>query len=96
MTAYIFAEVRDLTDQEAFREYITKIGATQDVYGGKNVIRGTNFETLEGDWSPSGFIVLEFPDRAKAMDWYNSEEYKPLKELRKRLASTNVVIMDGR
>ncbi len=60
MTAYLFAEVKDLTEQEAFRDYTTKIGATQ------------------------------------AMDWYNSEEYKPLKELRKRLATTNVVIMDGR
>ncbi len=96
MTAYLFAEVKDLTDQEAFREYTTKIGATQVPFGGKSVIRGTNFETLEGDWNPSGFIVIEFPDRAKAMDWYNSEEYRPLMELRKRLANTNVVIMDGR
>ena len=96
MAAYLFAEVRDLTDPEAFREYVAKIGATQDAFGGKNVVRGSNFETLEGDWSPQGFIVLEFPDREKLMAWYNSDEYRPLKELRQRLATTTIVIMDGR
>jgi uncharacterized protein (DUF1330 family) len=95
MTAYIFAEVKDVSDPEAFREYREKVAGTMEPFGGKAIIRGSNFETLEGSWNPQGFIVIEFPDRQSAMEWYGSAQYKPLLELRMQLASTNSVIMDA-
>jgi len=32
-------------------------------FGGRYVVRGAPCETLEGAWSPSRFVVLEFPDK---------------------------------
>lgn len=95
MTAYMFAEVKDVSDPAAFGEYRENIAATLGPFGGKTVIRGSNFETLEGDWTPHGFIIIEFPDRQRAMEWYNGDAYRPLLELRKRVADTTVVIMDA-
>ena len=40
-------------------------------------------------------IVIKFPSREKAMEWYNSEEYKPIRQIRHDNAVSNSIIVDG-
>jgi len=40
-------------------------------------------------------VVLEFPDVATIKAWYHSPEYQRLLELRKRTATSDLVIIDG-
>ena len=42
-------------------------------------MRGGAPEGLEGDWDPSRVVVLEFPDRAAARRWIESDAYAPLR-----------------
>jgi uncharacterized protein (DUF1330 family) len=40
-------------------------------------------------------VIVEFPDRESAEAWYESEVYRPLRELRQRSASTVILLAAG-
>ena len=50
---------------------------------------------IEGDWPHKRNIVIKFPSHEKAMEWYNSEEYKPIRQIRHDNAVSNSIIVDG-
>jgi uncharacterized protein (DUF1330 family) len=39
--------------------------------------------------------VIKFPSYEKAKEWYNSEEYKPIKQIRLDNADSNGMIIEG-
>ena len=39
--------------------------------------------------------VIKFPSYEKALEWYNSEEYQPIKQIRLVNANTNGIIIQG-
>lgn len=94
MAAYYIVEI-DIQDPAGFEEYRSKVPATIERYGGKYLVRGGRLETLEGEWRPKRIVVLEFPSIEQAKRWYDSEEYRPLKELRRRTARGHIVLVDG-
>jgi uncharacterized protein (DUF1330 family) len=94
MAAYYIVEI-DIQDPARFEEYRSKVPATIERYGGKYLVRGGRLETLEGEWRPKRIVVLEFPSIEQAKRWYDSEEYRPLKELRRRTARGHIVLVDG-
>ena len=94
MAAYYIVEI-DIQDPAGFEEYRSKVPATIERYGGKYLVRGGRLETLEGEWRPKRIVVLEFPSVEQAKRWYDSEEYRPLKELRRRTARGHIVLVDG-
>lgn len=62
--------------------------------GGRRVAAGGPL-VLEGDWAPSRVVVYEFPDREAAQRFWDSPEYRPLKELRRRHSTVKVIVVDG-
>jgi uncharacterized protein (DUF1330 family) len=94
MAAYYIVEI-DIQDPARFEEYRSKVPATIERYGGKYLVRGGRLETIEGEWKPKRIVVLEFPTFEQAKRWYDSEEYRPLKELRRRTARGHIVLVDG-
>ena len=82
-------------DQEALVEY--RRGNTESVarHGGHFVVRGGEMEVLEGEWDTRRIVVIEFPDMAAAREWYESEDYAPLKALRQSASDTNIILVDG-
>ena len=95
MPAYVIADVRKALDQEALVEY--RRGNTESVarHGGHFVVRGGEMEVLEGDWDTRRIVVIAFPDMAAAHEWYESEDYAPLKALRQSASDTNIILVDG-
>lgn len=94
MPAYVIAEV-EITDPALFEQYRAQVPATIEAYGGRFLVRGGALETREGDWKPSRLVVLEFESLARAKQWYDSSEYRPLIALRQRCAKTQIVFADG-
>lgn len=91
MTAYVIADVT-ITNPEGYAPYRLLAAASIAQYGGKFIARGGAVETLEGDWSPTRVVIIEFPSMAVAKAWYTSPEYQSA--LKTRLAnSTGRVIM---
>jgi uncharacterized protein (DUF1330 family) len=95
MPAYIIASVTDAWDQEALREYRRRNTETVTSRGGRFLVRGGEHEVLEGEWDTQRLVVIEFPDGATAREWFGSDDYAPLKELRRSASTTQILVVDG-
>ncbi len=95
MPAYVIAAVTEARDQDALIEYRRRnTGAVAD-HGGRFVIRGGESEVLEGDWPTQRIVLIEFPDAAAARTWWESDEYAPLKAMRREASDTNILLVEG-
>jgi uncharacterized protein (DUF1330 family) len=94
MPAYVIVQV-DVTDPAGYGEYKNMVPPSLVPYGGKFAVRGGACETLEGTWSPKRIVVLEFPDMARAKQWWASDEYRVAKKLRQRTAQTEMIVVEG-
>ena len=52
-------------------------------------------EKVEGDWSPTRVVILEFESMERAKEFYYSEEYEPLKRIRLSATNSNMVLVNG-
>ena len=53
-------------------------------------------EILETDlWAPTRMVIIEFPDMTAARAYVNSEEYAPVKPIRRDNAKCTLTILDG-
>ena len=95
MPAYVIADVRDAWDAEALDEYRRRNTDAVANHGGSFVVRGGEHELLEGEWDTRRVVVISFPDTAAARAWWESDEYAPLKELRRGASKTNILLVDG-
>lgn len=93
MTVYVVSRVK-IADAEAMRRYIAGAPATLEPFGGRYLYRGGEVTALEGSWDDDRMVVLEFPTRQAARDWYDSPAYQPLRELRQS-ASEGVILLVG-
>jgi uncharacterized protein (DUF1330 family) len=94
MAAYFIVDV-DVHNPAGMREYLERVPGTLAQYGGRYIVRGGQFEVVEGDWQPSRVVMLEFPTMEQAKRWYHCEEYKEMKEARFKAAKTNIVLVEG-
>ena len=94
MAAYLVADI-EVTDPEGYKEYIAGTGATVEQYGGRYLVRGGATDTIEGDAAPNRFVILEFQDMAALRKWYDSDEYRPLRAIRRRCATSNIFTVEG-
>jgi uncharacterized protein (DUF1330 family) len=94
MAAYVFASV-EVTDPERFRAYAESVGRTVAAHGGRYLAVGGRCEVLEGGWEPHRVVLLEFPSRDAALEWYGSADYSPLKDLRVETSRAEIVVLDG-
>lgn len=95
MPAYVLVDVREVRDLETLIEYRRRNTDAVANHGGRFVIRGGESEVLEGDWPTQRIVLIEFPDAAAARAWWESEEYAPLKAMRREASDTNIVLVEG-
>ena len=50
---------------------------------------------MEGKWAYPRTVVIKFPSYEKTLEWYNSEEYKPVKQIRLENSKSNQIILKG-
>lgn len=94
MKAYaVFQE--NVKDEETFAAYRKEVIATIAAHGGRFLVRGGAFSVVEGEWPLPRLVIIEFPSRAAAEDWYGSPEYQKLLPLRLKSTVGNAVIADG-
>ena len=94
MAAYIVVDI-DIHNAPGLEEYRRLVPGTVAKYGGRFVVRGGAFQVLEGAWQPKRLVLLEFPSTEQAKRWYDSEEYRPLKAMRLKASTANLVLVDG-
>ncbi len=94
MAAYIVVEVT-VNDPELYEQYKTLVPASIAAHGGSYLARGGAVRTLEGDWSPSRFVIVEFPTVEQAQTWWDSADYAAAKTLRHKAATTQMLLVEG-
>jgi len=94
MAAYIVVQV-DVKDPSRYERYKSMVPPTLAKYGGRFIVRGGNTATLEGDWAPKRFVIVEFPSLEQAKAWWASPEYAEAKAMRQATAETQMIVAEG-
>jgi uncharacterized protein (DUF1330 family) len=95
MPAYVLFENLEITDPARLEDYKQRTAPVVRRYGGRYVVLGGPAERLEGTWQPAFPVMIEFPTRADARRWYDSDEYRELKALRQSAGRFGGVLIDG-
>ena len=94
MAVYMIVDV-DVKDETAYQRYKAEVPALISRHGGECLVRGGNYEVLEGDWKPSRLLLFQFPDKESVLAFFGDPEYQPLKEIRHSVADSNIVLVEG-
>ncbi len=94
MPAYLVVNI-EVTDPEHYAEYVRVVPATLAKYGGRYLARGGRAETLEGLVAAKRVVLVEFPTVERAKQWWDSEEYRGPKALRRRTANASIILVEG-
>jgi uncharacterized protein (DUF1330 family) len=94
MPAFVCVQI-EIRDPAAYERYKELAPPSIAAHGGRYVVRGGATETLEGDWRPPRFVILEFPTMDDARRWWASPEYAEAKALRHASARSEMLLVDG-
>ena len=93
MPAYLIAHIT-IKDPARWQLYVDSVGATLIPYGAEVVFRGQRAEVLIGEHAHSTVAVLKFPDASTIHDWFHSEAYQALTEVRDTAAEVTFISYD--
>ena len=95
MPAYVISEVEP-RDAGLFAQYRMLAGASLQRYGGRYIVRGGAAEVMEGGPPVKTLVIVEFPDMARAREWYGSADYAAALKLRRAGAlERRLVFVEG-
>ena len=94
MSGYLIGTI-DIKNPEAYKEYLAKVTDIVKKFGGEYLVRAGEYTVMEGKWDYSRNVVIKFPSYEKALEWYNSEEYKPVRQIRLDNSVGNFIIVKG-
>ena len=94
MTALVLIDLT-VQDLPAMTRYEGAAIALAAQFGGKPIAKELKPQVVEGDWSPTWLVVLEFPSRQAVRDFYEAPAYQPLKAMRQAAATSNGLIVIG-
>lgn len=94
MAAYVIGEL-DVHDPTRLAEYLEKVPATVERYGGMFLAAGAVAAVLEGEFRPTQAAVIAFTTVDDARRWYDSEDYRAIRELRWSSGPSSVALLDA-
>ena len=94
MSGFVIFNI-DIKKPYEYKEYVEKVTPIANKFGGEYIVRGGETEVIEGTWKYPRTIIIKFPSYEKALEWYNSEEYKPIKQIRLDNSVSNGIIIKG-
>jgi len=95
MSAYVITHV-EVHDAQEFKKYIKAFMDAIGSFPGRILVATDNTEVLEGEWAqPIRTVVMEFSSKDQAREWYESEQYQKIAQIRFRSAKTNMILVKG-
>jgi uncharacterized protein (DUF1330 family) len=94
MPVFMVIEIT-VQDAQMYAEYMERVPATVEKYGGRYVVRGGPVTPFTGDWNPERIIILEFPTAEQMQRWNSSPEYLELAPLRMSSTKTRAIALEG-
>ncbi|KKJ75548.1 D-fructose-6-phosphate amidotransferase [Kiloniella litopenaei] len=95
MAAYLIVDTK-ISNPEEYETYKLQAKPIVEKFGGVYRARGGEMDVFESDlWSPTRIVIVEFPDMQTARNFVNSEEYAPVKRIRRDNAECTFLLVDG-
>ncbi|MDI6028932.1 DUF1330 domain-containing protein [Corticibacterium sp. UT-5YL-CI-8] len=99
MTAFLVFEI-SIDDRETYESYRSTARPMLDRHAGRFLVRSVpgeegRMETLEGDWTPERFFIVEFPTWDQARAFYFSDEYQETVRARFSSSVGKAILVDG-
>jgi len=91
---YWLATYKKIENNENLGNYATKATETIKSYGGKPLVRGGKYKSLEGNDFPRT-VIWEFASYDAAEKCYNSKEYQEAWDLAKSSTERNLQVVEG-
>ena len=84
-------------DREKFISgYGTEASKLLEKYGGKYLIRAPGAMPLAGIEEDNNSVVIsEWPSKKRALEFWNSDEYREIKKLREDIAECKVLVIEA-
>jgi len=95
MKYYAIAEM-DITDPSWIREYVANVTGMVERRGGRYLARTGKVRKIEGERAPAQVsVIIEWPSKEVAAEFYESDEYRPYREGRRAGAKNEFVLVAG-
>lgn len=91
---YMVIEIEAL-DEGLYSEYVERVPAVVEKYGGRYLARGGRVTPLAGDWNPERIVIIEFEDEEGCRTGLRSKEYSEIVHLRERSTRGRSIIVEG-
>ncbi|MDN5749071.1 MAG: DUF1330 domain-containing protein [Pseudonocardia sp.] len=94
MTAYAIAHLHDVDPHPEIADYIERITATFEPFGGRFLVHGATPEVKEGAWA-GHVVIIGFPGIDEARTWWESPAYREIAPLRSRHSHGDIILVPG-
>jgi len=94
MAAYVISEVEP-RDAALFAQYRALAAASIARHGGRYIVRGGAAECVEGGPPVKTLVIVEFPDMARAREWYAAPDYAEALTVRAGALERRLVFVEG-
>jgi len=95
MSAFLIVDT-EIKNPDKYEEYKKLAKPIAEKYGGSYRARGGEMDVRETDlWTPTRVVIIEFPNMDSARAFVDSDEYAPVKLLRRDNASCTLFIVEG-
>ena len=94
MAVYALAQLT-IHDHDRYQKYVAGFLPTLKPFNGKPLVNDEAPAVLEGEWSHSKVVLLEFPDEASLTGWAQSDAYQAIVQERLSAANGPVLMLHG-
>lgn len=93
MSVYVIGRIT-VSDPAEYQNYSDQTAALVRDHGGLFLAKGGEQDVLEGN-CPARHVIIEFPSRAAALEWYNCAAYRRILPIALNSSERDIVIVDG-
>ena len=94
MSVYLIIEIA-IVDHDVYGEFVERVPAVVEQYGGRYLARSGEVSTMVGDWQPERIVLIEFESIVQVQEFFASPEYLAIVPLREQSAAARAIIVEG-
>ena len=94
MAVYSISSI-EVKNWDMYEKYMKLVPDVIHNHGGKYLVRGGEVIADSTNWHPKRVVILEFPDIESLNKFRDSDDYKPVANLRHKAATTESFVVIG-
>jgi uncharacterized protein (DUF1330 family) len=94
MPVYLILDIT-IIDQDVYGEFVARVPAVVEQYGGIYLARSGEVSTMVGDWRPERIVLINFETIEQVQEFFASSEYQDLVSIREQSATTRAIVVEG-